>query len=201
MNTRQILIAFGCLAPALAQPALGDVPKTSDPLQAMADAVPTDVQQCDDRRSDAVRRLVPQTEGWAAASFSIGDEASDDEILSRVRRLVDAKSRVDDLLDGTLAIRTQFVQQPPGAERREAIRHYLACTAALTDLSGRLRYLSTDVIGDAAYLLAADPGAYERLIDLLVEGRSSIGAAVVVGALFDYFPDCCFPARILIPEA
>jgi hypothetical protein len=48
-----------------------------------------------------------------------------------------------------------------------------------------LRYLSYDILGDAAYLLAINAAAHDRLVDVLVEGQSSIGAAVVVGALFD----------------
>ncbi|MEK6249955.1 MAG: hypothetical protein N2C12_17355, partial [Planctomycetales bacterium] len=65
------------------------------------------------------------------------------------------------------------------------MRSFLSCTASLTDLSGRLRYLLVDLLSSALYDLGSDATALERLVDLLLEKQSEVGAMIVVEALFD----------------
>ncbi len=156
-----------------------------DPLTKLARLLPDDVSKFNAETTAAVKQLVPQIEMGVEEFGFYPLDATPDEILDTVRGLVNIKREVDRLMHATFVRRTEFVKLPAGEPRREAIRSFLACTAALTDLSGRLRYLSFDAINDAAIDLRKPAENREKLIDVLLEGRSSIGAAVMIVALFD----------------
>lgn len=110
------------------------------------------------------------------------------EVLSRLQRVLEAKARVDETLERLLATRTGFASLDAGDARREALRHYLRATSQLIDLSGRLRYTLRDAIASAATVTASDAGAYDQLLGLLAEYRSSIGMAVVAPSIFELYP-------------
>jgi len=106
-------------------------------------------------------------------------DADSATILKMVEDLVITKARVDELLQETLAKRTQFLASEAGEPRRKAIRQFLLTTSALTDLSGRLRYLSYDALHEAAYDLRNNEAGRKRLLEILTEHKSTIGAAVM----------------------
>jgi hypothetical protein len=93
-----------------------------------------------------------------------------------VESLTATKQRVDEHLNRTLALRTEFAKLPVGPDRREAIRRYLATCAKLSSLSARLRYLLFDIISEAGYEVESQPRARDALLDVLSRRRSSIGA-------------------------
>ena len=96
-----------------------------------------------------------------------------------------AKKRVDALFEELLALRGSFVGVSPVEAQRTALKSYLRTLSTLTDLSGQLRYLQFDAIGSAASAAAENPGERERLVALLTQYRSTIGASVMVDLLFD----------------
>ena len=96
-----------------------------------------------------------------------------------------AKQRVDALFDELLAIRGDLVKITPSEQQRTALRNYLKAMSALIDLSGRIRHIQFDAIRDAAGAVAESPAERERLVLLLTQYRSTIGASVMVDLLFD----------------
>ncbi|MFP6694926.1 MAG: hypothetical protein VB875_18025 [Pirellulales bacterium] len=154
-------------------------------LEALAEVLPQKAVGFTDDARDAVARLVPRIESAAERFGFYPPDAAAEEILGTVRGIVEIKQRADDLLARTVPLRTQFVAMPPGATRRQAVRNFLTGTATLTELSGRLRYLSSDVFRDANFDLSSSAVHYEKLVDIFLAGKSSIGAAIVSGALMD----------------
>ncbi|MFP6656621.1 MAG: hypothetical protein VB853_00470, partial [Pirellulales bacterium] len=148
-------------------------------LEALAEVLPQKAVGFTDDARDAVARLVPRIESAAERFGFYPPDVAAEEILGTVRGIVEIKQRADDLLARTVPLRTQFVAMPPGATRRQAVRNFLTGTATLTELSGRLRYLSSDVFRDANLDLSSSAVHYEKLVDIFLAGKSSIGAAIV----------------------
>ena len=128
--------------------------------------------------AQAVEQWVLQW-GWIAAG------QRPEEQIAIVGRLLDTKSTIDRQLDDVLARRVDFANLPADEKRHAALRGYLRAASALVDLSGRVRYALVDIIDDVAGRLFERPDMRERLIDLLTERRSSIGAQVLIVDLFD----------------
>ncbi len=122
--------------------------------------------------ADAAERLE-----YRESLYDPGSNAT--AILLMVEDLVAAKNRVDRLLKQTMEIRSRFADEAAGQRRREAIRQFLATTSALTDLSGRIRYVSYDALHEVAYDLRNNAQARTRLLELLTQNKSSIGASVM----------------------
>lgn len=106
-------------------------------------------------------------------------------VESALEPLLLAKQRVDQLFAELLKLRGDFVEVSPDEEQRLALRAYLRTMSALIDLSGRLRYLQFDAVGSAAGAVAEDSIQRDRLVALLTQYRSTIGATVMVELLFD----------------
>src|SRR5262245_5741291 len=98
--------------------------------------------------------------------------------------LLNAKDRIDALLNKTLELRTGFAALE-GESRRTAINNFLATTSGLIDLYGRTRYMAYDALTFTADDLSAIPGMTDQLLDALIRRKSNIGAAVAVDLLFD----------------
>ena len=128
------------------------------------------------------------TEIWAAETTRFSSEVTGNQVLHVAGTLLDAKDRVDALLNRTLATRTGFAALDAAAQH-EAIRRFLVTTTGLIDLSGRLRYLQFDLLDLAVDNVSDRPIARERLLDLLIAHRSTIGAMAMVGLLYDPAPD------------
>jgi hypothetical protein len=182
MRSIAIALALGSLTALSAAWAQQPADK---PLMALAKALPIKAVEFSNEACDEVLRLVAPVEVAAEQFGFYSDDASPDEILKTAEGLVAIKQRADDMLMQTLALRTQFVNIPPGPARRQAIRNFLTCTAKLTELSGRLRYLSSDVFRDAEFDLNASAVHYEKLIDGFLAGKSTIGAVIISAALVD----------------
>ncbi|MBY0521864.1 MAG: hypothetical protein K2R98_00610 [Gemmataceae bacterium] len=155
-------------------------------LDKAATAVPRNPADCrDGKRADTVEQASREIDGAAARVCMPPRDATIDDVLKRVERLLLAKAQVDRLLDELLGLRKEFAKEAEGEPRRAGLRNYLRACGTLTDLSGRLRGHQEEIITDAAYRVAASPPAREKLIDLLVRHRSGIGAEVMAWVLFD----------------
>ncbi len=130
------------------------------------------------------------TEQWATEIARFAGLELPSPILQQAGYLIVGKQQVDKLIDRLFEMRTKFTDLPTEtpeqmATRQTALVNYLQATAALLDLSGRMRYLQRDAIDIAATMLEKHPAHYKRLIEVLEQYRSSIGAAVLAQALFD----------------
>jgi hypothetical protein len=93
------------------------------------------------------------------------------------------------MLDTDLALRTRFAAAPAGPGRQVSLLSYLRITSSLIDLAGRMRYQLRDALGHAAHQVAGRPDLRDRLIELLIQNRSGIGAALMSAVLFPAPPD------------
>ena len=143
----------------------------------------------DAKRSQRLKAASEQLMQSAGSAVFPDDEPTADRQIALTVKLLTTKRRVDDALDRTLSLRTQFADMPAGEARRETIRQFLATTTTLIDLSGKLRYLLRDAISSAAYYAAASSTDRLRLIELLIEHRSGIGAGVMADLLKDPEPE------------
>jgi hypothetical protein len=145
------------------------------------------------RSAEGYRTSPPKTfqqsanaiEQWAAHLGRFENVQTSDAILVTLERLMLTKQRVDRWLEEALALRSEFVPIQPVGARRAAIRSYLQTESQLIDLSGRLRFVLMEALNFAAFRFASQPADRERLIDLCIEQKSSIGADVMSVALFD----------------
>lgn len=162
------------------------------PLDELTKAVPRDARSFTPARSELVVAAAEALAGWTARQY---DEPIEDpqRVLATMRRLVETKAAVDNLLDAVLEQRGSFAELPEGESRREAMRQFLRVTSRLIDLSGRLRYQLRDAIDVATYDLSPHPAAIDELIDLFTRERVSIGAAVMTYVLFDPPPESGVP--------
>ncbi len=69
------------------------------------------------------------------------------------------------------------------------LRNYLKVSSQLIDLSGRLRYLTFDVLRIATAELERLPRQRMQLTEILLRYRSEVGATMMVGYLFDGLPN------------
>ncbi len=127
----------------------------------------------------AVAKAAKAVEQWMIQRASFKQARTPAEIHGVMRHLLEAKTRVDQLLDDVFELRKQFSTLPAGEKQREAARGYLRTTSQLIDLSGRLRYLHIYALLFAVPKLMDRPDDRERLIDLLIAQRSSAGAMIV----------------------
>ena len=155
------------------------------PLDRLLDVLPEGPEDFSPERALSVKRLVPKVEQWAAELTSYSPDISNDGILELAGRLIAIRNRVDRSLARMLEMRLQFLNSPDDPTAQDALKSFLTSAAALTDLSGRLRYLSVDVLTDAGYDLENDIGAYEKLVDLLIQEQSTVGAIASLSTLLE----------------
>jgi hypothetical protein len=142
--------------------------------------------------------LAKRTRALAAEAFDGFDprtvaQRGEAAALAQLRGLIQLHRDVEDLLDDTLALRTQFVAEElaaaEGAEPadvRPAIRNYLRTCQALISLSGRLRYLIHDILQGAVTLVQGNPQRLAPVVAQLTEAESSIGAIVLAPYLLTH---------------
>src|SRR5690606_27747700 len=91
------------------------------------DRIPKAVSDCTADRIEPMQKASEMVEQWAAYLARFEGAAEGEQVLTHVDRLIAAKQRVDELLEDTLAMRTQFVNGSGGESRydKEAIRVWL----------------------------------------------------------------------------
>jgi hypothetical protein len=128
---------------------------------------------------------VSAVEYWHAQLATFENAERADEVLRVAEQLLAIKAGIDRQLQKALDFRTAMAAIEPEQKRNEALAKYLWSTAAYIDLSGRLRYTLFDAINLVADETAARGPDYNRLLDLLLQYKSGVGAAVVSSGLFD----------------
>jgi hypothetical protein len=134
---------------------------------------------------DQLKEATQAVEKWAVLWGRVAAGQPPEEKLAILGRLIDAEQLVDRQLDDLLIQRIEFADLPADDARHAALLGYLRTVTALVDLSGRLRYSLSDTIDDMAGALSDDPFMRERLVDLLTDKRSSVGAEIMCVELFD----------------
>ncbi len=130
-------------------------------------------------------------QSWAAEQPLPKDSPA--EILATIARLLDLQSQVNEFLEQVLDVRVQFAGLPAGEDRHERLRWYLRSASQMIDLSGRLHTALREAIETAAYHLDSQPPQFQRLLKLLANRRSMVGAEVMSYMLFDPPPDSGAP--------
>lgn len=177
------LILLCCVSPVAA---LAGSLETS--IADLESCIPSEARLCTADCPDDVLQAARRVEDTAAGLAVLPAEVPLDQALATLRELLDAKRRVDCQIDAAFALRTQFAARHEQPTQRDEIRHYLRVTAQLIDLSGRLRYLLADAIQSVATRLAGSVVERTRLVELLIEYKSSIGATSVIGWLAEPGP-------------
>jgi hypothetical protein len=139
--------------------------------------------------AEELAKAALEVEDWFNQRATLDESASLAEWLDRARELVAVDRRIDKRLDSVLARRTQIAAMAGGPKQRDAARAYLHAASAVIDLSGRIRYRFHDALYELAFQVASRPPERDRLIEVLLQGRSSIGATVMAEVLFDPPPD------------
>ena len=171
--------------PPRANPA---APALSAWIDRLASLLPRSAAGFAGEKVDDFHKATDATERWGAELVRFDNSAQPAEMLQSCDALLDAKDRVDRLLDRALALRAGFAALD-GDAHHTAIENFLATTSGLIDLSGRLRYTSFDALSSTADAVATAPAVQDQLLDVLIRRRSSVGAMVAVDLLFDPLPD------------
>jgi hypothetical protein len=145
-------------------------------LRALKRAIPSEPAKFSPEVNSVLDKAAEAVELWAVRLAMLRSAKTNDEILDRLTRLLEAKNEVDQTLDKMLELRGKFATLEADQKRHEAICAYLAATSRLIDLSGRLRYLQRDAVNSAMPKLATLSSDRVRLLDRFERQRSSVGA-------------------------
>ena len=180
-------VALGVVLLAVARASAQTPTTVADPLAqwvAVAEKlVPTEPAGFTADKLAELAKAAEAIELWTIQKTTWTTMPSAATALTAVRSVLDANQRVDRLLDRTLEVRTKFAGESSAEVDRDAIRSYLRCTSRLIDLSGRLRYLQFDALLNLGNQGTTTLEQRQRLVNLLTEYRSSIGASVAAGFL------------------
>ena len=154
-------------------------------IDALENQLPTSVADCTQDRREPLAKAADAIDKWAAHLSRYPGADQPNQILNRVDELLVAQQRVDLGLKSVLGLRSKFAAEPLGETRRNAIRNYLRTVSTMIDVASRLRWQLSGALDFAAYRLEKQPELRDRLIDLLRQRKSSIGASVMAVDLFD----------------
>jgi hypothetical protein len=180
--------AAAILLGSLAGPAPAQGPALGQWLEQLEGRLPRAVADCTPQRRQAVAEAADALEERAAQLALLPRKSRPEQVFAPVVELLVTQQRVDRMLDTALALRTRFAAAPAGPVRQASLVSYLRITSTLIDLAGRMRYQLRDALGYAAHQVAGRPDLRDRLIDLLTQHRSGIGAAVLSDVLFPPLP-------------
>ncbi|MEK6238621.1 MAG: hypothetical protein N2C14_28210, partial [Planctomycetales bacterium] len=135
--------------------------------------------------TSAAEKAARELRDDVAAFSDLSQLKSPGEMLRRVERMAEVKTLTDQLLSDVLDLRWKLAALPPGENRNQALRHYLLLANLLADFSGRVNWMFSQSVEQAAIAFAPQPAQREQLIDLLREQRSAIGSGVMSLALLD----------------
>jgi len=159
-------------------------------------SLPTTADGYSEANPQALATRTRQLAAQASDGFDPRTAASRGEAaaLAQLRSLIALHREVEELLDETLALRTQFVAEELAAAEsaeapqdvRPAVRNYLRTCQALINLSGRLRYLLHDILQGAVNLVQGNPQRLTPVVTQLTDAESSIGAIVLAPFLLSH---------------
>ncbi len=190
-------------------PTVGHAGALEDALARFEAAHPRSVEALAPADTSPVDGKPPVRAAGRANAAAVDDAAADliravqdprpEVILPQVERLLSAKARVDAGLAELFALRTSFSALPADDCRRTTICNYLQTISRSIDLAGRLRYLEFDVCNDSARQLANQPGPRQKLVELFLKYRSSVGAIAMSDVLDDPEPGSASYGRPVSP--
>ena len=179
------LLSWSAAEAQIARPRVGNA--VADPLAELTALVPAEASQSAGVDLANLRRVAGRVDAYA---YAVTQSAADP--LAAVRAALDIKHRVDGLLERTLDLRTRVAASAGAVAAegqdprvREAARGWLRAKTALIELSGKLRYLQNDVVRTARGRLT-DARSRERLADLFLQYRSTVGASQSIDDLFEF---------------
>lgn len=158
-------------------------------IEAYKQRLPATANDCSSQQAIQCAEAARAIDLHAAAVAEIHDQVSPADSVGYARRLMQASKAVAALADRTLAVRTQFIDQPGGPQRREKLLAFLEITNGVFDLAGRLSFHVEAGTYESAYRVAAYPELRGQLIDAVDETLDPIGAEVMVLALLDPPPN------------
>lgn len=180
---RVAVLSLGCLSVWIFLAAAAAAGAERSPLDELRSWTPSAASQLSQDQLDRLQATTARIESWAAAQPLPAD--APDQILTTVRRLLEAQQQASAALEQVFALRGEFAELPGGERRREQLRMYLQTATRLIDLTGRLHTASREAIEMAAYHLDAKPDAFRRLLDQLCDQDAKVGAEVMSYMLFD----------------
>lgn len=125
---------------------------------------------------DELAELARQVEAWAVIEVGRLRAARGVPRWEPLQGLLEAKERVEQWRSEQLSGREALAELS-----REALCHWLWAMTALTDLSGRLRYVQSDAVRELLDRWSGRPEVSLALVHQLAERRSGIGAALCAG--------------------
>ncbi len=159
------------------------------PLDTLESQTPRTVAALETVDAAKLQQAAALVDEWVFQNTLLTNERRGPSPPAVVRTALEAKARVDALLDQVLALRTGIVtiaaEPPDDPARRQAARGFLRAAAALIDLSGRLRYLQNDVVRGAR-ARTADAGSRHQLAQLFLQAKSTVGATQSADDLFAF---------------
>lgn len=174
------------------RPATAPAATLESALVELDSALVRNVAELQQVKLDRLARAAAGLEAAAAQATMPGQPRPPAFVLASTERFLAAKTRVDWHLDQTLALRTGAAAAAQAAsdpqQGRQLLRNFLRVTSQLIDLSGRMRYLSFDVLRTAVGELAESPPHRRQLIDLMLRYRCAPGASILADALQDPDP-------------
>lgn len=157
-------------------------------LRRFHESVPQSAGEFATVNAAALTEAADAVEQWIMLWGRVAAGQQPTEQVNIIGRLLDAKALVDRELDSVLYTRTRFASLTPDDARHAALQGFLLTASKLIDLSGRLRYDMVDILDDTADRLAELPQARERLIEMLTNRQSDIGAIIMAVDLIDAPP-------------
>ncbi len=164
-------------------------------LAALEQAMPRNAEQCTLDRQREIDRFAQGVDRAAAELGRVKTQLRLDATLPVVERLLLTQQSVDRLVEQVVAVRSEFAARRELPGSRSEIRHYLAISTTMLDLSGRVRLQSADTLRTVVGHQARSTSQRQRLVDLLSKHNTSIGAEAVIDYLFDDAPPIGVPMR------
>lgn len=161
----------------------------SDPLAQLAAQLPRTAAEFTPEHATRVEQSARQVDHWFAELALFRGLMTHDAGLQRLNQLLTLQQQVDQLLEENFAQRGSFIGIADDQQRRTRVQSYLRTSSALIDLSGRVRYTLYDAITGATLRVLNEPQYLVRLVDLLIEHRSAVGAGIIAQALHQPEPE------------
>ncbi len=154
-------------------------------IEAYTQRLPASAADCTEDRAALCAEAARAIDLHAAAVAEVPEEATPEASVTYARRLMMAGSKISELADRTLAIRTQFIEQPEGEARHQQLLAFLKMTNGVFDLAGRMSFYIQSGTYESAFRVAARPDIRATLIAAVEESNNAIGAEVMCWAMID----------------
>lgn len=154
-------------------------------IAALEQVLPKTSEECVPGTAERVDQAANEVIGAAVTVALFDDGFEPNQLLQYAKILARANQGIEHLFERTIALRTSFAAMPEGDERRAAAREYLAIAAAMTNLSGRFRYLlfDADTLDYIEWELVQYPVIYRQLLDVFEATGCTVGSSIAAKSL------------------